>query len=76
MIQSENWKSKKFRRYDIISPVKRVYGGKRHFVNQATDYAKSIWLQMGFKEMSGNIAVTISGTSTTHFFYSQHKPPS
>jgi len=25
-------------------------------VNQATDYAKSIWLEMGFKEMGGNMA--------------------
>lgn len=54
MLKQNTWKGKKFRRYDLSSPVPRVYGGKRHFVNQATDYAKSIWLEMGFKEMSGN----------------------
>ena len=59
IIKQNSWKGKKFRRYDITSPVPRVYGGKRHFVNQATDYAKSIWLEMGFKEMSGDL--TISG---------------
>ena len=55
MLKGSGWKGKKFRRYDLNAPVPRVYGGKRHFVNQATDYAKSIWLEMGFKEMSGNM---------------------
>jgi len=55
MLRGNSWKGKKFRRYDLNAPVSRVYGGKRHFVNQATDYAKSIWLEMGFKEMSGNM---------------------
>jgi phenylalanyl-tRNA synthetase alpha chain len=48
------WRKKKFRRYDVTSPVPEIYGGKRHFVNQATDYARKIWTEMGFKEMSGN----------------------
>jgi len=56
MLRKENsWKGKKFRRYDISSPVPAIYGGKRHFVNQSTDYARKIWLEMGFKEMSGNM---------------------
>jgi len=54
MIKTSSWKGKKFRRYDITSPVPKISGGKRHFVNQATDYAKKIWLEMGFKEMTGN----------------------
>jgi phenylalanyl-tRNA synthetase alpha chain len=58
IIQSNGWKGKKFRRYDIISPVPRLFGGKRHFVNQAIDYAKKIWLEMGFKEMTGNLITT------------------
>lgn len=58
MIASEAWKGKKFRRFDVVSQVPRLNGGKRYFVNQATDYAKSIWLEMGFKEMTGNMAVT------------------
>jgi len=55
ILKGSGWKGKKFRRYDLTSPVPRVYGGKRHFVNQAIDYAKSIWLEMGFKEMSGDL---------------------
>lgn len=55
LIKSGNWKGKKFRRYDITSPVPKISGGKKHFVNQATDYAKKIWMDMGFKEMTGNM---------------------
>jgi phenylalanyl-tRNA synthetase alpha chain len=56
MLKNEKlWKGKKFRRYDITSPVPKVFGGKRHFVNQATDYARKIWTDMGFTEMTGNM---------------------
>ncbi len=55
LLKSELWKGKKFRRYDIESNVPKIYGGKRHFVNQAIDYAKKIWLEMGFKEMDGDL---------------------
>jgi len=55
LIKSGKYKGKKFRRYDITSPVPKISGGKKHFVNQATDYAKKIWLEMGFKEMTGSL---------------------
>jgi len=57
MIKNEEWKNKKFRRYDINSALPKIYGGKRHFVNQAIDYAKKIWLEMGFEEMTSNLVV-------------------
>jgi phenylalanyl-tRNA synthetase alpha chain len=53
MIKSESWRGKKFRRYDLNSKTPSIYGGKRHFVNQATDYARKIWTDMGFEEMDG-----------------------
>jgi len=49
------WKGKKFRTYDLISPVPEVSGGKRHFVNQAADYARRVWTDLGFQEMTGDI---------------------
>ena len=49
------WKGKKFRRYDVTSPVPEISGGKRHFVNQAIDYTREIWTDMGFKEMTGDM---------------------
>lgn len=56
MIKTSSWKGKKFRRYDILSPLPKLAGGKRHFVSQATDYARKIWTELGFQEMSGNLA--------------------
>ncbi len=58
MIKGSAWKGKKFRRYDISSPVPKIYGGKRHFVNQSTDYARKVWTELGFKEMTGNMIVS------------------
>ena len=51
-------KSKKFRKYDIKSPVPLIHGGKRHFVNEAIAKGKRIWLDLGFKEMTGAKVVT------------------
>lgn len=56
--KESDWKNKKFRRYDLTSPVPSLSGGKRHFVNQATDYARKIWTEMGFEEMSGPMVVS------------------
>ncbi|MBU4070518.1 MAG: phenylalanine--tRNA ligase subunit alpha [Nanoarchaeota archaeon] len=53
--KSSLWEGKKFRRYDITSPVPEIYGGKTHFVNQAINYGRKIWTDMGFKEMNGNM---------------------
>jgi len=58
ILKQNSWKGKKFRRYNLKSSVPRLYGGKRHFVAQAKDYAKSIWIEMGFKEMTGNLTDT------------------
>lgn len=50
----KNYQGQKFRRYDIQAPVPKVYPGRRHFVNEAIGYARSIWLELGFKEMKGS----------------------
>ncbi|MBI2105739.1 phenylalanine--tRNA ligase subunit alpha [Candidatus Woesearchaeota archaeon] len=55
MLAKKSWKNKKFRRYNVSLEVPKVYAGKRHFVNQAIDYAKRIWTDMGFEEMTGEI---------------------
>jgi phenylalanyl-tRNA synthetase alpha chain len=52
------WKGKKFRRYNLTAKVPEIYGGKRHFVDQAVDYGRKIWTDMGFQEMTGNIIQT------------------
>lgn len=58
MLKSEGWKNKSFRRYDVKINVPEISGGKRHFVNQAINYIKKIWLDMGFKEMKGSLIQT------------------
>ena len=55
MLKKGSWKGKKFRRYDIDSALPRIYGGRRHFVNESKNYIKRIWLDMGFKEMTGSL---------------------
>jgi phenylalanyl-tRNA synthetase alpha chain len=54
IIKSGDWKSKEIRKYDVRINVPSISGGKRHFVNQAIDYIKRIWLDLGFKEMTGS----------------------
>lgn len=54
LLKKEGWRNKKFRRYDVSLSVPKINGGKRHFVNQAIDYAKKIWTEMGFVEMEGD----------------------
>lgn len=55
MLRTGTWREKSFRKYDLKSDVPRLYPGKRHFVNEAKKHAKQIWLDMGFKEMTGPI---------------------
>ena len=54
MLKSGEWKSQQFRSYDVEINVPQKYPGRKHFENEAIDYIKSIWLEMGFKEMTGN----------------------
>jgi phenylalanyl-tRNA synthetase alpha chain len=58
MLASGSWKGKEFRSYDINAVVPRQKRGKRHFLNQARASAKSIWLEMGFREMTGDYVQT------------------
>src|SRR3989338_3698402 len=53
MLSSGSWKGKRFRRYDVEVNVPATHPGKRHFVNQAIEYARRIWLDLGFREMTG-----------------------
>ena len=58
IIKSGTWKNKKLRSYDVKINVPNISGGKIHFVNQALQYIKRIWLDMGFKEMTGTLVQT------------------
>ena len=58
MLRSGEWRGKAYRRYDVESRVPHLSGGKRHFVNQAVQYIRQIWLELGFQEMTGNLTHT------------------
>jgi phenylalanyl-tRNA synthetase alpha chain len=58
MLKTGSWKKKEFRAYDLSFDVPKVQRGKRHFVNQTISSAKRIWLDMGFKEMTGGMVQT------------------
>lgn len=70
--KESSWKGKKFRRYDVTSPVPEINGGKRHFVNQSIDYARKIWTEMGFQEMKGEIAQSSFWTFDALFTAQDH----
>ena len=53
-----SWKNKTFRRFNIKGEVPKLYPGRRHFVNEAINYIRRIWIELGFKEMTGNIVQT------------------
>ncbi len=56
MLRTGSWKGKEFRAYDVKSHVPRIYPGRKHFVTEATEYIKKIWLELGFEEMTGGEA--------------------
>src|SRR3989344_889745 len=58
MLLKKSWKNKTFRRFNIQSEIPRIYPGRRHFVNEAINYIRKIWLELGFKEMTGNLVQT------------------
>ncbi|MBI2112187.1 phenylalanine--tRNA ligase subunit alpha [Candidatus Woesearchaeota archaeon] len=58
MLKDGSWKDAVFRAYDVEINVPKKTPGKKHFVNQAIEYAKQIWIDMGFKEMTGNMVAT------------------
>ncbi len=58
IIIKQSWKNAEFKKFNIKTDVKEIYPGKKHFVNQALEYVRSIWIEMGFKEMKGPIVDT------------------
>ena len=55
IVKSNTWKENAFRRYNVESVVPSIYPGRKYFMNEAISYIRRIWLDMGFKEMEGNM---------------------
>lgn len=53
LLQEKTWENCTFRRYDIHSPVPKVYGGRIHPLEASMRRIRKSFLEMGFKEMEG-----------------------
>ncbi|MEK6898686.1 MAG: phenylalanine--tRNA ligase subunit alpha [Nanoarchaeota archaeon] len=51
----ENQRNSRFRKYDLIAPVPKIWGGKKHSVQIEIERAKKIWLELGFSEITGKL---------------------
>jgi phenylalanyl-tRNA synthetase alpha chain len=58
ILKSGQWRNKQFRRYDVTVQVPKIFGGRKHFVNEAMNYIRKIWTDMGFTEMEGSMVQT------------------
>ncbi|MBR9700718.1 phenylalanine--tRNA ligase subunit alpha [Candidatus Woesearchaeota archaeon] len=54
-LETGAWKKKKYRAYDVSVNVPSIPQGKLHFVQEAIDYIRKIWVEMGFEEMTGDM---------------------
>jgi len=55
IIKSGEWRKFRLQKYDITLPAPKTYPGKRHYMQQVIDYIRRVWIEMGFKEMTGPI---------------------
>ncbi len=55
LLKSGEWKSKKFRPYNINTQPKQVFGAKIHPYQRLIDQMRQIFLEMGFTEIKGDI---------------------
>jgi phenylalanyl-tRNA synthetase alpha chain len=55
LLQSGDWKGKKFRAYKLTPPQKALYGVKIHPYRRLIEQMRQIFLEMGFTEIKGSI---------------------
>lgn len=55
IITTGSWKNARIRPYNIHTPVKPVYGAKLHPYQRLINEMRSIFLEMGFTEIKGDI---------------------
>ena len=58
MIRDKTYSGKDFRIYEVSAPFPKAKPGRRHFINEATDFVRTVWLDMGFSEMRGTMVQT------------------
>ncbi|MEM2905256.1 MAG: phenylalanine--tRNA ligase subunit alpha [Candidatus Bathyarchaeia archaeon] len=58
LISSRQWQTVRLKEYDVSLPSYPIYGGRKHFVRQALEHMRRIWIEMGFREMKGPLVET------------------
>ncbi|MBU5557555.1 MAG: phenylalanine--tRNA ligase subunit alpha [Candidatus Aenigmatarchaeota archaeon] len=56
IIKTGRWKEMQPKKYDVNAPAPQLWPGKRHIVQQFLEKVRRIWIEMGFKEMTGNLS--------------------
>ncbi len=54
-LEAGTWKGKTYRAYDVAAPVPELNAGREHFVTEAIESVRRIWIEMGFSEMEGSM---------------------
>lgn len=73
LLKSGEWKSKKFRPYNIHTAPKPIYGAKIHPYQRLIDQMRRIFLDMGFTEIKGD-AIQSSFWNFDSLFQPQDHP--
>lgn len=53
IIRNGNWKTARFRRYDVTSNLPKITGGRMHPLYQVMEDMRQVWIELGFEEISG-----------------------
>ncbi|MEE9163403.1 MAG: phenylalanine--tRNA ligase subunit alpha [Thermoplasmata archaeon] len=54
LLQTDAWRTKRFRKYDVKAYAPAAYAGKKHPLSVYTQKIRRIFLQMGFTEIEGD----------------------
>lgn len=54
LLQTEAWRSKRFRKYDVKAYAPAAYAGKKHPLSWYAEKIRRVFLQMGFTEIEGD----------------------
>ncbi len=73
LLQSGQWKSRTFRRYDLNAPVERTFSATMHPITFLINKVRRIFLDMGFTEMDGHY-IEYAGWNMDSLFIPQDHP--
>ncbi|MEM2637119.1 MAG: phenylalanine--tRNA ligase subunit alpha, partial [Candidatus Korarchaeota archaeon] len=73
VIESKIWETRPFRKYDILSPVPRLSGGRIHPLTWVMNMVREVFVSMGFEEYEGPWIET-SFWNMDAMFIPQHHP--